>query len=72
MSNLNENPRWTNYCLAHSKTTEQMLAEGLYKFPLWNERMIEKFKSERPDCFFVGHLSDHSAYDEWLTKEATK
>ncbi|MFN9114348.1 MAG: hypothetical protein ACK5XN_30160 [Bacteroidota bacterium] len=75
--NDNWNPRYLAYCNAYGHTPQTQVAIDRASWPggcmagfiLWNRSKIVSFSRVRPRAFFMGQLSDHKAYDNWLLSE---
>lgn len=70
------NPRFINYARAHGRAPEDQLAFDKAQFPggcmvgfiLWNKSRLVDFSKAQPSAFTCGGLTDHEAYDDWLTR----
>jgi hypothetical protein len=70
------NPRYANYARAHGHTYNEQIEQDKVDWPggimtgfvLWNGLRLQEAKKEIPNAFYIGGLTDHEAYDKWLTK----
>ena len=75
MTDIALNPRYANWCRVNGNTPEQQQAADRAKYPgacnlafvEWNRERLREASAAIPHAFFMGHLSDHDAYDAWLT-----
>lgn len=69
------NPRFANFARAHGRTPAEQLAADRAEWPggvmagftLWNTERLREFAKVQPLAFTCGGLTDHAAYDAWLT-----
>jgi hypothetical protein len=80
MTDLAFNPRYANYARAHGRTPEEQIVHDAKDWPgghmtgfvLWNTYRLREAAKEIPQAFFMGQITDHAAYDAWLTASVDK
>lgn len=78
--NLSDNPRYANYARFHGRTPEEQLVKDRQDWPggvmvgftQWNRGMLIAASKKIPDAFYMGQLTDHEAYDRWLTVQVDR
>jgi hypothetical protein len=71
------NPRYLAYCIAHSKTPDEMMAHDIQRWPggcmtgflMWSGQKLAEAMKSHPEWFLNSTLRNHTEYDAWLQKE---